>query len=364
MFVWRGLAEAASGRKSHPGFLQLLDECRKAVARRAAFFPVSETFVIETNKYGSEVGRRETARVVAEIGKLRSLASIRAVRRLELQSALTILVGAPQVELGPYLLLGRTLLHSFQQEMVMPLWDGATQANMNQSTDVWTEATAREVSHQGGLLEFQMALLCTGNPSGALTKQSEVSLAREKHIAHLLGGENPRRTGSRLRDVLLATELGHGMSGADLEEGFENHGILLGDDSQLDRAQMTNIVRSMPSFEVSSEMRTRYQGKSTMKLKQNHVHDVQALSLTLPYCDAIYVDRAVRGDVKQARLDRRMGTRLLEAPESAAEYIAGLPGMRGDGTWRTSGPDTALTAADLAGAPGLQYYYELWEDGA
>lgn len=362
-FVWRGLAEVAYGRRQDDRYSRLLDECREAVARRAAFFPVSEEFLVEINKYEGLEGRKRVARVVEEIGRLRSLASRWAIRRLELEDTLTTLIGPPSVELGPYFMVGRTLLHAFQQEIVMLRWGTSTHACLNETFEAQTEETIHESDRLGGDFELQMSLLCSGNAEGAFTKYSETVLAQEVHIASQLDRDHKRRTADRLRDVFLASELVHGVNEADLEYAFETRGTSLIEwMKKSDRKLGKLLVRSMPSCEVSSELRTRYHRTASTKFKQNHIHDIGFLSVAVPYCDAVFTDRAVRNMLKAAQFDRRMNTKLLESPSDAANFLATLPGLDSKGTWRLSGSNTKLPDSELAKMPDLSYYFEVWED--
>lgn len=358
-FVWRGLAEAAYGRQRDDSYLRLLDECREAVARRAAFFPVSEEFIIEINKYESPEGRKRVAHIVAEIGRLQSLASRWAVRRLELEDTLTTLVGPPRVELGPYPTVGRTLLHAFQQEIVMLRWDAATHACLNDTFEAQTEETIQERDRLGGDLELQMTLLCGGNPEGAFTENSETTVAREVRIANQLDRDHKRRTGDRLRDVLLASELIHGVNHTDLEYALETRGTSLTEWADKVRSKLGKpLVRRMPSCEVASELRTQYHRTASTKFEQNHIHDIGFLSVAVPYCDAVFTDKAVRNMLKAARLDHRMNTELLESPSGAADLLAALPGLGNKGTWRLPGSGTELPDNELTQMPDLSYYFE------
>lgn len=363
--VWRGLAEAAYGRIRNDSYSRLLDECHEAVARRAAFFPVSKEFLIEINKYEGLEGRMRVARTVAEIGRLRSLASRFAIRRLELEDTLTALIGPPRVELGPYHMIGRTLLHAFQQEIVMLRWDRPTNACLNDTFEAKNEEIIREIDRLGGDFELQMTMLCSGNPGGVLTEDSDTALAREAHIARQLDRDDKRRTGDRLRDVFLASELVHGLNEADLDYAFETRGTSLIEWlTQSDRKLGKTLVRGMPSCEVSSELRTRYHRTASTKFKQNHINDIGFLSVAVPYCDAVFTDRAVRNMLKAAQLDRRMNTKLLESPSDAADFLAALPGLDNKGTWRLPGSNTKLPDSELAKMPDLSYYFEVWDDGS
>jgi hypothetical protein len=367
MFVWRGLANAVFGHPNGDPFIDLLDECRKAVKRRAAFFPVSRETVVESNKYGGLEGRAQFAKTVLEIGHLQSFASRRAIRRLELDAAFSALIGPSRVELGPYFLVGRTILHAFDQEIVMPRWDTATGASINEKSEAWTESTRDEAERLGGFEYLQVALLCTGNDSGELTKPSEKALARETYVlqqfsAHQFNHRHNRRR--YLGNLLAARELAYETDHSDLDEALENRGTSFAEWIKRDDHELgLKLINGMPSHAVSIALRMSYYRKRDMKLTQNHVHDMAFLSMAVPYCDAVYTDKAVRKELAAANLGRRMHTKLLENPTDAADYIASLPGLNGSGTFRFSGPGETVVPEDPSQDQiGLAYYFDAWED--
>ena len=61
------------------------------------------------------------------------------------------------------------------------------------------------------------------------------------------------------------------------------------------------VVDAMPSGDVAVSLLTEYHRDSTLKWKRNHIFDIDALSVAVPYCDAVVAD----GDAidKLRRLD-------------------------------------------------------------
>ena len=67
----------------------------------------------------------------------------------------------------------------------------------------------------------------------------------------------------------------------------------------------------MPSFDVSVTLKTAIHKNPNHRWKNNHIHDINALAATLPYCDLVLTDREMAAFVTRSKLDQRLGTPAL-----------------------------------------------------
>ena len=71
------------------------------------------------------------------------------------------------------------------------------------------------------------------------------------------------------------------------------------------------FVRSMPSTEVSIEIKTAWHRNRDKQWTPNDIHDIDALSLAVPYCDIVVTEKGCHHLLHAARLDQRMQTTIL-----------------------------------------------------
>jgi hypothetical protein len=71
------------------------------------------------------------------------------------------------------------------------------------------------------------------------------------------------------------------------------------------------FVRSMPSTEVSIEIKTAWHRKSDKRWTPNDIDDIDALSLAVPYCDIVVTEKGCHHLLNAARLGHRMRTTIL-----------------------------------------------------
>ena len=71
------------------------------------------------------------------------------------------------------------------------------------------------------------------------------------------------------------------------------------------------VVDAMPSGDVAVSLLTEYHPDSTLKWKRNHIFDIDALSVAVPYCDAVVADRDAVDKLRRGRVAERLGTHVL-----------------------------------------------------
>ena len=81
------------------------------------------------------------------------------------------------------------------------------------------------------------------------------------------------------------------------------------------------MLNRMPSFDVFVSLMTSFHRNRHHKWKENHIHDIFALALAVPYCDIVLTDKEMASHVKRTRVDKRMGTVVLSKLEDLCERL-------------------------------------------
>jgi hypothetical protein len=158
------------------------------------------------------------------------------------------------------------------------------------------------------------------NPE-AVNQVAENRAAEERSQTLRLDGAGPWRH-SRLHDVVSARELIIEFQNI-LPRALKERGLVLSDvisDARSARA----FIRAMPSTEVSIELKTAWHRNRSKPWSANDVHDIDAMSLAVPYCDIVVTEKACHHVLESAQLGKRMHTALLrnleDLPRTLAEW--------------------------------------------
>ena len=82
----------------------------------------------------------------------------------------------------------------------------------------------------------------------------------------------------------------------------------------------------MPSSRVAISLKTRYHRDGRHQWTTNDIHDIDALAVAVPYCDAVFTDKAARNALAASRELRPFGTFLPRKPGELVEWLDNLTG--------------------------------------
>jgi hypothetical protein len=91
---------------------------------------------------------------------------------------------------------------------------------------------------------------------------------------------------------------------------LEERGLVL-TDVMWDQESGRRLVRSMPSTEVSIELKTAWHRNGQRSWTVNDIYDIDALALAMPYCDVVVTEKACHHILSVAGLPERMNTSFL-----------------------------------------------------
>lgn len=314
---WIYLAQASVGHSKGSSFARALEACRVARSAGTAVFVLSGTHYIEMLKIKNPAQRRAIADVMEELTDFAALVSRVVVMEFELTAMLDRFAKEPS-SLPMIPLIGRGVGHAFGRQTgfkimgpsgdetdrvrervgAMAFDDRVDQANLLFERSVLRGPTDNEVENLRGL---------GWNPE-AVKQVVERRAAEERDQTLRLDGEGPWRH-SRLRDVVSVRELLIEFQDI-LPRGLEERGLVQSDvisDPQSARA----FVRAMPSTDVSIELKTAWHRNRDKPWTANDIHDIDAMSLAVPYCDVVVTEKACHHALEAACLGKRMHTALL-----------------------------------------------------
>ncbi|BBX83551.1 hypothetical protein [Mycolicibacterium aubagnense] len=298
-------------------------------------FPLSSTHATELNNIGDVQRRRERVAIMEELSGFNYLLGRPQIQQLELEAALNDIEGVSIAPQGPIDLIGPSLLWAFGKR-------GGLQ--MEGSDD--PAAMAKHVCEQMGIdmgtdpmvslnlwAERQLLtgpddhedpnLLADGYDRQKWRDIVEKRVEQERYLVRQLDLDPKLRQG-RLRDVVnareLEIELGHMVERLTAPMGTSITQLL-----NDDRAKARDFTDRMPSTRVAVSLKAAYHKDNRHKWTTNDIHDIDALSIAVPYCDAVFTDKAARNQMVRSPELEVFGTFLPRTPIELADWLDGLP---------------------------------------
>ena len=340
MFGFINLANAAAGT-GQPGYNELLEACRRARTEGRALFPLSSTHVAELFDIGDIKLRKARVAVMEELSGFNYLMGRPQIQQLEIDAALNEIPDVNITPIGPFPLIGPSLLWAFGERRA-PL-TGVPDPN----------APAQRLCHAFGIdpgddamasfkhwAERQLLtgpedendpeLLGAGYNPQKWRDMLEHRAQYERDLVQQLDAD-PRLRQGRLRDLVNARELSNELidvltsATAAMNTSI---GKLPGIPDLSDkegRTKLRDFTDRMPSTRVAVSLKTGYHKDNRHTWTQNDIHDIDALAVAVPYCDAVFTDKAARNGVKSSPELDVFKTYLPRRPQELAEWLNDLP---------------------------------------
>jgi hypothetical protein len=310
--------------KPAPGYAELLEACRKSVKEGRAVFPLSATHLMEMAAISSSRRRDDVAAVMEELSGFRYLLGRPIIQMLEVEESLRAMgIDVPLAGGGD--LIGRGGLYPFgrRSELVIEGEDGQAAFERlrerlgTEAVNQWMAEANREAQR----------LLLTGGDEGhdGLSAWQEIlnnRAAREINQARQIDAE-PEWRRERLRDLVSASEVYAELNkilAAGIAERVELEELF----PEVNDAR--RFTDGMPSTRVAITIKTHYHRNGQHQWKPNDVHDIDAMSVAVPYCDAVYTDKAVRNALVSNEDEVKVfGTFMPRCPQDLTGWLNTRP---------------------------------------
>jgi hypothetical protein len=318
---WISLAKAAAGHTQGDTFKDVLGTCRSSVSSGRATFVLAAAHYSEILKVGSTRQRRDLANVMESLTRFRTLVSRVTVMKLELAAALDFVLRLtprdPDIDL-----IGHGVCHA------LGLSNGGFRIRERTTGEDVTPQFREQYGPQefdaymsNALLELERSSLRGPRDEAELQKlralgyapQHALQVARsradEERAQRLrLDGGGPWRR-ERLSDVVTARELLIEFQNM-APTAFQERGVGIADILTSSEAGVA-FMRSMPSTDVSIELKTAWHRNRDKPWSENDIYDIDAMALAVPYCDVVVTEKACHHALVSAGMDTRMNTVLL-----------------------------------------------------
>jgi hypothetical protein len=328
------LARTAAGLQVPDGYGSLLRAATAARQQDRAVFPLSGTHYMEMSGILDPAQRTTVAEVMESLSGFRVLLGRVTLAELEIDAMIGALLrqGSAAERIG---LLGPTFGWAFGMRGGLTIRDADgsdSSASMREEIGdreferIIAEATlAFERGMLAGPPDEEIAALRAAGYAPMKTREvTEKRAQQERDLSARLDEDDKWRRG-RLRDVVSASELTHEwldqITRATLARGTSIGQVVGGD-----RERMRAFVEGMPSSRVAISLKTRYHRDGRHQWTANDIHDIDALAIAVPYCDAVFTDKAARNALAASRELRPFGTFLPRKPGELAEWLDNLTG--------------------------------------
>jgi len=344
-WVWIRLARANMGRPESPFDLKLLESLRVAASYGVAF-PLSSTHYEETIRINDPSQRRDIATVMAPIAQARTLRMTSDLVRHQILVALHGLLGKPAFRPVAPQVIGIGVHWALRgREAFMTVVDADGHAS-NSVDPSWHRK----------LNQYCEFALLSGPADSEIPGLLQVGYVMPREHENIKGNRLEReasfvqqalqiKSREELRLRLFVRELTQSYGVVLQEILTEYHlsiqSVVSGNRSK-SRAQMIEFGERVPTLRISAEMKLEIFRNPNRAWTWNMLRDIDALSVALPYCHVVVVDRDALDLVRRTGAPNRYGTtvtaNLEELPDLLDDLIAlSTPPEEEDTGWASVG---------------------------
>ena len=358
-WVWIRLAKARVGRPKDPVDADALDAVRRASAAGVRF-PLSTTHYQETLTLNQPRQRRDIADVMAPISNCCTIRARPALLRHQILAAMHEVFGRPAFRPAPPAVFGTGVRWAFTgKEGWLRIYDsnGEIPLARRSGPDRLRLRRANQWAEYASLAGPDASEIeALRNRYGYRPEEARTSLASrvawEADYKNLLANSDAI-TAAELRVRLFARELIHEelpLLNRLLAEYHVNLLRSIGFDParpESGRGKMVQLTELIPTLRISAEMKLELFRNADRKWKPNMLHDIDAISTVVPYCDLVIADKDAVDMIKRSGAHERYGCQVIA---SLHDLVAELPALEqralhhGDSTtgWESIAPGSGF----------------------
>lgn len=323
------------------GYAELLEASRRARADGRAIFPLSSTHCVEISNIRSSRQRGDIVRVMEELSDFSYLLGRPQIMRLEIESALDELTRTAASGGVHIPLIGPSALWAFGKRggLIVEGEEGE-EAEARLRDRLGTERFGQMMDHFNREAERMLLTGPDDEDAQELRKDGyapertyqlqEARGERERQQAAILDA-NPEWRRDGLRDLMSACEVFHEVNDA-LSEAIAARGItqdelltMLGGEDKMVARSFTD---GMPSSRVAISVKGIYHRDGRHEWTSNDLHDIDAVAIAVPYCDAVFPDKAAWNALTSSPELRIFDTFLARRPRELARWLDETPGAQ------------------------------------
>jgi len=328
---WINLSHVTTNGAHAKNFRDALDACRAARATGAAIFPIAAAHYMEMSGIGNPNKRKPIADLMEELSGFTTMLSRLVVVRLEFEELFTRRFGPSLEPFEPLSLLNFGVGPAFGVRGGLAIRD-EDDRDCTDETRAQLGAAEFDALMQRMTRELERGVLAgpTDEEADELRRTSawDPAVARVGNQRRADQEQELRRhidntkwdRGVNLHDVVLAREAGIELKPL-LGEAIRRWGFSSVLELMSGKDAVRAFVRSMPTCEVATILKTQQHRANTKRWVHNDIFDIDAMSAAVPYCDIVVTDANRWHDLRQAKLDVRMGTVILRSLSELPRHL-------------------------------------------
>lgn len=329
---WIHLSKANSDHPDGSQYREVLDACKRAVKTGLALFPISDSTYIEILKIRNHRQRCDLRKVIEEVCRFMVVTPLYHIVVHEIEALLDDIVGSNPRPVHSIDYVSWGAQKAFFPDDGLNYLDIANEGhdtilkkiNSINIHDLHPIIITELINFNRQLIEGPSAseesnLPSKGwNPAPILRQYSQRAFEELEQIKRL--NIEPRWRIDRIRDVVSARELAFEINSI-LRTSCDDRGV----ETLADIFPSVEIARSsmdsIPSFDVRVTLKSSLHRNKHHRWKNNDIHDIDALSSTIPYCDVVATDKSMASHIIRNGLDRRLNTVIISQIVELEQYL-------------------------------------------
>lgn len=314
---WIDFARADKGVKAAARFVDALAAARRGVKADLVSFPLSSVHYIETAKRRDEQSRQELAKVMAELSRYHTIASVRALVPPEIDRALQRQFGRP-LDLRTIEVFGVGIAHAlniepkpFRVPEKLPI-----EPQLAQHLETEIASLFEWYALAGFPAEYGFDDGHYGKWQAAVAED----LASRKEVLRVAHSRDGWHVGERGRRAAVGSAF-LGWAG-EITKGLARAGLDWDDLFSLGYEGMSTLVQAIPIIHAESELQRQREAAADKPWSSHDVADLLFLMAAVVYCDVVVTERQWVDLIRRSRLDERHGTTMLSDLGDLPECIA------------------------------------------
>lgn len=326
---WYALGDALTGVPQRPDHVAVLNQLRGLVERGEVAFPLSAVHYMELTENPRDAHRERAADAMALLSRFITMAPEPKILDEELARELNRRFGRPAFPVKvPKFGIGAGFAFGQVQRMVL---NGITEENRREFEARVGMSVSEIEKSANATTEYWVLRGPTATLRSAIPSYDPYAARRiaDAQLADFNVMINTLRTvpdvATRPMDAICARQFYFEMEDhyvqALLSAGFTKNRTPFHS-----KADFTGFLMALPSRKVVTMMQFHYLRDVQRDWTINDLRDIAALSIAIPYCDAVVTDKkAWDAAVNRAHLDKEFNTPIFSSLTGLAAHLATFP---------------------------------------
>jgi hypothetical protein len=317
---WYILGLVATGTPRDPKHPAILAALQSEVDAGRLMVPPSKVTYLELTENERDTLRQQVADVMWRLSRVRTLAPVEKILDEEISRELHRRFGRPLLPLkvkkigtGVFFAFGTPGRHRLVfDEKDRPM----IEARLGSSVEQFEQRANAFLEYQMLATPQSLRDQVEGFDPTTTRKLADVQLASMGVMIDNLHGQS--EMAKRPLEIVTARQL-MGDTFENFSRGLQHAGF-----PSLplrDNLELSDFVMHLPTQRVSVLLAHRYVHQESTKWKINHLRDIEALSNSIPYCEAVVTDRDACAAARKTRLDTEFDTAVFSQLTDLAAFL-------------------------------------------